>query len=82
MDRINDVGLKVESIWILIRNFICKEIIPYAVGAIAFTVFILFSVVEGEFTFRCIFMGFVLLVIGALLSAFYYRYEEELDEPE
>lgn len=82
MDRINDVGLKVESFWILIRNFICKEIIPYAVGAIVFTVFVLFSVVEGEFTFRCIFMGFALLVIGVLLSAFYYRYEEELDEPE
>lgn len=82
MDRINDVGLKVESTWIWIRNFICREIIPYAVGAIALTVFVLFSVVEGEFTVRCILLGFALLIVGALLSAFYYRYEEDLDGAE
>lgn len=82
MEKINDVGLKVESIWILIRNFICREIIPYTVGAIALMVFILFSVVEGEFTVRCIFVGFALLIVGALLSAFYYRYEEDLDGTE
>lgn len=82
MDRINDVGLKVESIWLLIRRFICREIIPYTVGAIALTVFLLFSVVEGEFTIRCIFLGFALLIVGALLSAFYYRYEEDTDGTE
>lgn len=82
MDRINDVGLKVESIWIWIRNFICREIIPYTVGAIALTVFILFSAVEGEFTVRCILLGFALLIVGALLSAFYYRCEESLDGTE
>ena len=82
MYRINDVGLKIESIWLLIRRFICREIIPYTVGAIALTVFLLFSVVEGEFTVRCILFGFALLIIGALLSAFYYRYEEDLDGTE
>lgn len=75
MDRINDVGLRLETLLLFLRDAFLIKVAPLIVGFLAGASIVLLAFADGYFAMKGIGLGMILLIIATGLTLLIYRYE-------